>query len=60
MNLYPLNVRKYTKKFLLRIFDKIELLSDNLQDDVKHLTAFEAEYRLRVGDYRIFFNYRRR
>ncbi len=37
------------------IFSKIDLLSDNLQGDVKKLTNFTPEYRLRVGDYRVLF-----
>lgn len=47
--------KKIPLKQLKRIFDKIELLSDNLQGDVKHLTDFAPEYRLRVGDYRVLF-----
>jgi mRNA interferase RelE/StbE len=38
-----------------RIIDKIELLQDNLQGDVKKLTNFTPEYRLRVADYRVLF-----
>ncbi|MGB3402466.1 MAG: type II toxin-antitoxin system RelE/ParE family toxin [Microcoleaceae cyanobacterium] len=30
-------------------------MQDNLQGDVKRLTNFTPEYRLRVGDYRILF-----
>lgn len=47
--------RKVEKKFSNIIFSKIELLSKNLQGDVKRLTNFTPEYRLRVGDYRILF-----
>lgn len=47
--------KKIPQKLLKRIFDKIGLLSDNLQGDVKHLTHFTPEYRLRVGDYRVLF-----
>ncbi|MBU0699675.1 type II toxin-antitoxin system RelE/ParE family toxin [bacterium] len=43
------------KKVLQTIFSKLEILSDNLQGDVKKLTNFMPEYRLRVGDYRILF-----
>jgi len=43
------------KKRLKPIFSKIELLSNNLQGDVKKLTNFTPEYRLRVGDYRVLF-----
>ena len=38
-----------------RIMAKIEALRDNLAGDVKKLTHFSPEYRLRVGDYRILF-----
>ena len=38
-----------------RVLQKIEGLSDNLAGDVKHLTNFTPEYRLRVGDYRVLF-----
>ena len=38
-----------------RIVAKIEGLEDNLSGDVKRLTNFTPEYRLRVGTYRILF-----
>jgi mRNA interferase RelE/StbE len=38
-----------------RVVAKIERLADNLQGDVKRLTNFMPEYRLRVGDYRVLF-----
>lgn len=40
---------------LQRIFDKIEALQDHLAGDVKRLTNFTPEYRLRVGSYRVLF-----
>ena len=43
------------KKILKSIFSKIELLSNDLQGDVKKLTNFTPEYRLRAGDYRVLF-----
>ena len=43
------------KKILNAIFPKIEMLSDDLQGNVKKLTDFTPEYRLRVGDYRVLF-----
>ena len=43
------------KKILNAVFSKIEMLSDNLQGNVKKLTDFTPEYRLRVGDYRVLF-----
>lgn len=38
-----------------RILAKIEMLQDNLAGDVKRLTDYTPEYRLRVGDYRVLF-----
>ena len=49
------DIKKIPKNIVSRIFDKIELLSNNLQGNVKHLTNFTPEYRLRVGNYRILF-----
>ena len=47
--------KSINKKELQLIFSKIEILSDNLQGDVKKLTNYSPEYRLRVSDYRILF-----
>ena len=38
-----------------RILQKIELLQHGLTGDIKRLTNFTPEYRLRVGVYRILF-----
>ncbi len=38
-----------------RIVQKLKLLEDNLQGDVKRLTNYTPEYRMRVGDWRILF-----
>ena len=38
-----------------RIMDALEVLADDLSGDVKKLTNFTPEYRLRVGSYRILF-----
>ena len=38
-----------------RISIKLSALQDNLQGDIKKLTNFYPEYRLRVGNYRILF-----
>ncbi|MBD2144667.1 MAG: type II toxin-antitoxin system RelE family toxin [Sphaerospermopsis kisseleviana] len=38
-----------------RIINKIEAMQEDLQGDMKHLTNFTPEYRLRVGDYRVLF-----
>ncbi len=39
-----------------RIIAKIEAMTDNLQGDVKKLTNFFPQYRLRVGNYRVLFD----
>ena len=39
-----------------RILAKIRAMENDLAGNVKHLTDFEPQYRLRVGDYRILFN----
>ena len=38
-----------------QILTRIEEMRDGLKGDVKRLTNFTPEYRLRVGDYRILF-----
>jgi mRNA interferase RelE/StbE len=38
-----------------RILGKIESLRNELAGDVKRLTNFTPEYRLRVGNYRVLF-----
>jgi mRNA interferase RelE/StbE len=38
-----------------RILGKISAIKTNLHGDVKRLTGFTPEYRLRVGDYRVLF-----
>lgn len=38
-----------------RIVEEVGRLVQNLEGDVKRLTNFTPEYRLRVGDYRVLF-----
>jgi mRNA interferase RelE/StbE len=38
-----------------RVIEKIELMQHDLAGDVKRLTNFSPEYRLRVGHYRVLF-----
>lgn len=47
--------KKLQQNDVQRIFEKIEQLQENLKGDVKKLTNFTPEYRLRVGQYRILF-----
>ena len=47
--------RKISKVQLAHIFEQIENISGGLKGNVKRLTNFTPEYRLRVGDYGILF-----
>ena len=47
--------RKISKLQLAHIFKQIENMSGGLKGDVKRLTNFTQEYRLKIGDYRILF-----
>ncbi len=47
--------RKIPKSQLTHIFEQIEIMSVDLKGDVKRLTNFTPEYRLRVRDYRVLF-----
>ena len=44
-----------SRNLQVRILEKIAFMKDDLQGDVRHLTSFTPEYRLRVGNYRILF-----
>jgi mRNA interferase RelE/StbE len=44
-----------TKFNPLQIIKGIEAMGNDLKGDVKRLTNFTPEYRLRVGDYRVLF-----
>ncbi len=47
--------KKIPNQELAHIFEKIKDLENDLSGDVKHLTDFYPEYRLRVGNYRVLF-----
>jgi len=49
------DLRELTPESRHRIADKIAALEMGLAGDVKRLTNFTPEYRLRVGDYRVLF-----
>jgi mRNA interferase RelE/StbE len=49
------DMKSFTSEDRRRIMSKIETLQNNLAGDVKRLTNFTPEYRLRVGDYRVLF-----
>lgn len=60
---YEIEIRKRAEKNLSaipkpdaqKIADAIFALEDGLVGDIKKLTNFSPEYRLRVGDWRILF-----
>ena len=49
------DLRTITPKIRERILAGIGELASNLAGDVKRLTNFTPEYRLRIGNYRILF-----
>ena len=49
------DLKPLPKKAQRRIMDRIEALKEDLAGDVKKLTNYTPEYRLRVGDYRVLF-----
>ena len=49
------DIEKLSPQLQTKIIKGIEIMSDDLSGDVKRLTNFTPEYRLRVGDYRVLF-----
>ena len=49
------DLRQLEKSDATRIVDTLACLENNLAGDVKKLTNFTPEYRLRVGSFRILF-----
>ena len=49
------DLRKIPKEQASRIADALEDVADGMKGDVKRLTNFTPEYRLRVGNYRVLF-----
>ena len=49
------DIQKLPRQQIRRVLAAIERLADNLQGDVKKLTQYTPEYRLRVGEYRVLF-----
>jgi mRNA interferase RelE/StbE len=47
------NFKRLAPAVARRIISKIEAMRDDLRGDVKRLTNYTPEYRLRVGDYRV-------
>lgn len=51
----PKDLDDLTPEVRRRIIGKLERWQDDLSGDVKRLTSFTPEFRLRVGDYRVLF-----
>ncbi len=49
------DVERLPSRIQAQVLARIEEMSDDLKGDVKRLTNFTPEYRLRVGDYRVLF-----
>jgi mRNA interferase RelE/StbE len=49
------DIEKISSRIRIKIIKDIEMLGDDLAGDVKRLTHFTPEYRLRIGDYRVLF-----
>jgi mRNA interferase RelE/StbE len=49
------DLRSLPKQIQSKILEKIQLMENDLAGDVKKLTNFSPEYRLRVGNYCVLF-----
>jgi mRNA interferase RelE/StbE len=49
------DLKAVNKSEARRIVEKIKLMKEDLGGDVKRLTNFTPEYRLRAGNYRVLF-----
>ncbi|MFO7810940.1 MAG: type II toxin-antitoxin system RelE/ParE family toxin [Candidatus Delongbacteria bacterium] len=49
------DLKKIDRSKISEVINKIQNLENGLEGDVKKLTNFTPEYRLRVGKYRVLF-----
>jgi mRNA interferase RelE/StbE len=49
------DIERLPSRIQTQVLARIEKMSNDLKGDVKRLTNFTPEYRLRVGDYRVLF-----
>ena len=49
------DIERLPSRIQAQLLAGIEEMSNDLKGDVKRLTNFTPEYRLRVGDYRVLF-----
>jgi mRNA interferase RelE/StbE len=50
------DLRRIPKQFARQILGKVSRLEHGLHGDIKRLTNFDIDYRLRCGDYRVLFD----
>ena len=50
------DLKRLPSRIAAQILRKIERLKPQPRGDIKRLTAFDSDYRLRSGDYRILFD----
>lgn len=50
------DLRHIPRRFGAQIVAKISRLEGGLSGDIKRLTNFDCDYRLRCGDYRVLFD----
>ncbi len=49
------DIERLPSRIQAQLLARIEEMSNDLKGDVKRLSNFTPEYRLRVGDYRVLF-----
>ena len=49
------DIERLPSRIQAQVLARIEEMSNDLKGDVKRLTNFTPEYRLRLGDYRVLF-----
>jgi len=49
------DIEGLSSRIQARLLARVEEMSNDLKGDIKRLTAFTPEYRLRIGDYRVLF-----
>ncbi len=50
------DLRRIPRRFAAQIVAKISRLEHGLRGNIKRLTNFDSDYRLRCGDYRVLFD----
>ena len=50
------DLRRVPKRFARQIVTKVSRLEHGLHGDIKRLTNYDCDYRLRCGDYRVLFD----